>query len=295
MANKELVDAVKKVGKSALAEYRAKRPKEQIDFIGAILPEVDFSDAPLYDVNLSGAYLRGANLKNADLRLSVLNGTVIENADFSGAVCGRTTFVNLELAKAHGVEKILFEAPCEIGTSTFFAVEDKNVRKNLLRGMGVSNDVAERLIATSEQPRSVRSAFVAFLRKDGANARWVTQKLEAAGIRTWSFVIDQPKRLLGFREITTHIRAEDWVVFLASESSMQNEYVDKFIEKLIQIRKLQPLALDKYISLDWEHAMRNDMMQLRIVPFYDATTDELKDAAAQKLITAIRRGVMEHL
>ena len=39
MANKELVDAVKKSGAQALADYRAKKPREHIDLAGAIFPE----------------------------------------------------------------------------------------------------------------------------------------------------------------------------------------------------------------------------------------------------------------
>lgn len=295
MANKELLDAIKKEGAAALKAYRAKKPKEHIDLSGAILPEAPFDGAVLHDVNLTGAYLRGAHLKNADLRLSVLNGANVEHADFSGAILGRTTLANLDLSKSIGVEKITFEAPCEIGLHTILSLEDMNAKKNLARGAGYSPAIVEALLALNPQPKSVRSAFIAYMRRDGALARVIAQRLEAEGMRTWMHVLDQPEKIAGFRDILTHLRREDWVVFLASESALKNEYVDKHIEKVIQTSKLQPVALDRYISIDWEHAMRNDMMQLRIVPFYDTDTDEKREAALQKLVAALRRGLMEHL
>jgi hypothetical protein len=295
VAQKELIEALKTQGAVALAEFRAKRPKEQMDLSGAILPEAQLANAVLSDANLTGTYLRQANLRGADLRLAVLNGTNLEGADLAGAVLGRTTFANVDFNKILGLDKLVFEAPCEIGLHSIFGVENPVIRRALLRGAGYVESIVEKLVAINENPKAARTAFVAYLRRDGFHARAIAQRLEAEGIRTWPFVIDQPGRLSGFREILTHIRAEDWVVFLASEAAMQNDYVDKVIEKVIQARKLQPVALDRYLSTEWEHAMRNDMMQLRIVPLYDCDTEDKKEAAMHKLIAALRRGVMEHL
>lgn len=295
MANKELVDAVKKSGAQALADYRAKKPREHIDLAGAIFPEGSFAGAKLVDIDFSGAYLREADLKGADLRLSVLNGTNLEGADLSGAVLGRTTLANLDLTKTKGLDKVVFEAPCEIGLSTLLTIENPAARRVLARGTGYTDAVIDQLCLLNEKPKSLRACFLAYVRRDGAFARWMTQKFEAEGWRVWQHVIDQPGKLSAFRDILANIRPEDWVVLLASEASMTNEIVDKSIEKILQARKLQPIALDRYLSTDWEHYLRNDMMQLRIVPFYECDTDAKRDEAAAKVVAAIRRGLMEHL
>ena len=95
-----------------------------------------------------------------------------------------------------------------------------------------------------------------------------------------------------FDEILTNIRREDWVVFLASKSSLENENVDKRIEKVVQARRLVPVSVDEYLGKEWDHYLRNDVLQLRIVSF---AGDEPFDEKAAEVVEAIKRGEAEYM
>ena len=295
MANRELVQTVRQHGAQALADYRKKRPRDVVDFHRAILKSADLRDADLSEADMRDAHLERVDLRGADVRLANLTGANLDHANVAGATFFRTTIAHCDLNRVQGFEKAVFEGPCEISLSNILAVDNEKIRRILFEATGTNPAIVEQLANIELEPRATRTAFVAFIRRDGAMAQWVTQRLEAAGIRTWSYVIDHPDRGKAFAEIVRDIRREDWVVFLASQAALENDEVDKQIEKVIQASKLMPIALDTFLSRDWNHYLRNDVMQLKIVNFYDAETDEQKEEAAEKLVARLKKGLPEHL
>lgn len=295
MADQELVKSVRNEGVEAIHRFRKDHLNDILDFHGAIMPGVDLAQAPLRDADLRGCYLRDADLSGADLRMANLDGATLDGANLSGAILFRTTLVNVDFNNVVGLEKVVIEGPNDIGLSSILGVTDTEFRNTLLRGCGLHDNLFGLFTGHKLDLGQLRTAFICFVRSDGAVAQEVTKVLEEEGIKTWPYVIDRDDRDKAFREITTHIRRQDWAVFLASEAALKTPQVDLQIERLIQASKLQPLALDGYLSRDWDHYMRNDMMQLRIVKYHDFESEEERQAANERLIRELSRGLAEHL
>ena len=129
MANKKLVEVVKK-GRGAIALFRKKYPKMNLDLVdaklsqtdlrGANLRKADLVGADLSEANLSGANLseadltrgnlRGANLKNAILSKTDLFKATLGGSNLTGANLKRANLISADLAEAFLKDTNLVEA-----------------------------------------------------------------------------------------------------------------------------------------------------------------------------------------
>src|SRR5450830_590271 len=95
---------------------------------GANLSGAALSDADLRGVHLrradlcaaalSGADLRGADLMGADLSGADLSGANLLGAKLRAAHVGQSTFGNVDLSVANGLDTIVHDAPSSIGIDT---------------------------------------------------------------------------------------------------------------------------------------------------------------------------------
>ena len=295
MANRDLVQAIRRDGIDAITAYRAERPRDILDLKGAILPKLDLSRANLMHADLRDAYLSESSLKRADLRMANLAGANVDQVDFSGAAFLWTTLCNMNLNRAEGLEKIDWQGPCDIGLSTLAGIENPALRKVLIRGCGLSDSFGNAVAELEHDSTAERCVFLTFIRRDGGIARMIQKALEAADIRTYLYPIDQPREGKLFSDMLADPRAQDWVVFLASQACLENADVEIHLEKIVQAGKLRPVALDGFMNADWHHYMRNDVMQLPVVSFDGAKTPEVRAEACERVVAAVRRGVAGHL
>lgn len=289
MANRDLVQAVRKEGASAVVSFREARPRDTVDFHGAILPQSDLKSAPLYGADLRDAHLAGADLRRADLRCATLSGANMSGANVAGAVMLRTQASSLDFNSIEGVEKIRFDGPCDFGISSILSVEDQKRRGILLKGCGIDPQLIENLQGVDMSCALNPAVFLAFIRRDGAIARVIAQQLMAAGIQCWNYIIDQERHGKTFSDILTEVRSNEHVVFLSSEASLGSPEVEIHLEKVVQARKLIPVSLDDYLSKEWFHYLRNDIMQLPIVSFAGAESTEAREEKMAELIQVLRR------
>lgn len=289
MANRELVQAIRKEGTSALVSYRESRPRDMIDLFGAILPKSDLKSAPLFGADLRDAHLAGVDLRRADLRCANLSGANMIGANVAGAVMLRTQASTIDFNSIEGVEKIRFDGPCDFGISSILSTVDDKRRSVLLKGCGIDPALIENLQSVDVTTANNPAVFLAFIRKDGGIARWMAQQLKAAGIPCWNYIIDQDRFGKTFADILTEVRLNEHVVFLASEASLASSEVEIHLEKVVQARKLMPVSLDDHLSNDWFHYLRNDIMQLPIVSFTGIEETEAREAKMADLIEILRR------
>src|SRR2546423_1096997 len=64
--------------------------------------------------------LKSADLSHSNLARAHLSRTVLDGADLSGAVCHVTTFANVDLSGAKGLDSVRHLGPSTIGTDTLF-------------------------------------------------------------------------------------------------------------------------------------------------------------------------------
>ncbi len=289
MANRDLVQAIRKDGAGAIVTYRETRPRDLLDLGGAILPQSDLKSAPLFAADLRDAHLAGADLRRADLRCANLSGANMIGANVAGAIMLRTQASSLDFNTIEGVEKIRFDGPCDFGISSVLSVQDDKRRSLLLKGCGIDPALIDNLQAVDVSAAENPAVFLAFIRKDGGLARWMAQQFKAAGIPCWNYIIDQDRFGKTFADILTEVRHNEHVVFLASEASLGSKEVEVHLEKVVQARKLMPISLDDHLSNDWFHYLRNDIMQLPIVSFAGAEETEAREAKMADIIEVLKR------
>ena len=97
----------------------------------------DLSHANLTGANLSYAQLAGAKLNHANLKEAIFNGRNFEDTDFEGAVCNLTVFINIDLSKTRGLDKVIHKKHSSIGVDTLSKSKGK-IPESFLRGCGLS-------------------------------------------------------------------------------------------------------------------------------------------------------------
>jgi uncharacterized protein YjbI with pentapeptide repeats len=123
------------------------------DFSSADLSEADLSQSKLSQATLKGANLKGAILDCADLLQADLNAAILCDArlvwtkinraslidtDFTGAVLGATTFGDLDLGTARGLDTLRHVGASTVGIDTIFKSKGK-IPEVFLRGCGLTD------------------------------------------------------------------------------------------------------------------------------------------------------------
>src|SRR5262249_23573460 len=118
--------------------------------------------AHLVQAHLGGAHLDGAELIGADLI-----GALIGDADFSEATCGSTSFAEVDLSKAKGLESIKHIRTSALGADVLVLSEGE-IPELFLQGCGVPEALMTYLpsIKRARQPIHYCSCFISFCAKD---------------------------------------------------------------------------------------------------------------------------------
>ena len=228
MANQEHLDILRQ-GVEVWNDWRGEHPKDHLDLTGANLWATSLRHFNLYNADLTGANLRGANLSGADLMGAILTSSILIYANFTGAKIGWTTFGDLDLGTARGLETVNHYAPSTIGIDTIYR-SGGNIPEVFLRGAGVPDIFIEYMRSLVGKPIEFYSCFISYSSKDLDFAQRLHNDLQGNGVRCW---FDREDLRIGdkFRVcIDESIRRYDKLLLILSEHSVKSPWVETEVE-----------------------------------------------------------------
>jgi uncharacterized protein YjbI with pentapeptide repeats len=238
------------------------------NLIGVNLSETNLIDAMLYGSKLSRANLIQAHLvrtalieadlNEANLSLADLNDADLSLADLNEAIVGSTTFANLDLSKAKGLETVRHSGPSSIGIDTIYKSKGK-IPLVFLRGAGVPEFFIGNMAGLVGTGIEFYSLFISYSTKDQEFAERLHADLQANGVRCWFAPHDMRSGKKVHEQIDEAIRVYDKLLLILSPASMESEWVETEISKARKReikegkRILFPIRLCSFEALrDWE-------------------------------------------
>lgn len=245
---------------------------------GANLSQADLGRANLSEADLGGADLSGANFGGGFFNNTHLGGihfivrgtedfitrfakrSVLNDANFLGAVFHATVFADLDMSKTIGLESARHSGPSTIGIDTLFRSHGK-IPDEFLRGAGVSEDVILHLmpLIRAGDPVQWHSCFISYSTKDEAFAVRLHSRMRQANLRVWFAPEDMKGGDYFFEQIERAIQLHDRLLLVLSEESIQSKWVEREIrrarktERAEKRRKLFPICLCDWQTIrEWE-------------------------------------------
>ena len=226
MANPEHVAKLKE-GVKEWNRWREENPDirfpdlSEADLSSANLSEADVSGADLIRADLSRAKLVEANLGGADL-----SGANLSGANISGARFFYTSFSDVDLSTAKGLEHARHFGPSTVGIDTLYESNGK-IHPEFLRGCGVPDifiDFIPSLVGDL-QPVQFYSCFISYSHKDEEFVKRLHSRLQEEHLRVWFAPEDLKAGRKIHEEIDQAIRIYDRLLIVLSEASMASEWV----------------------------------------------------------------------
>ena len=252
MAKKEHLALLKR-SVSAWNEWREHHATTRPDLRNANLEGVSLARANLIFANLSGA-----NLKRADLSRAILSEAKLRGTDFTQATLFRTTFSDVDLSVAVGLDKIYHRGPSSIGIDTLYRSAAR-IPESFLRGAGVPDNLI--VYASSLVTRAVEfySCFISYSSHDQEFAGRLHADLQANGVRCWFAPANLTAGRKIHEQISDAIRLHEKLLLILSPTSMQSEWVQAEIavarerERSERRHLLFPISLVPYDAIrQWQ-------------------------------------------
>lgn len=224
------------------------------NFRGADLTEAALShcalrEADLASVRMREADLSHADLRDADLRSSDLSRANLHGANLQGACLLWTTFADVDLSQAKGLETIEHMGPSSIGIDTIYRSKGQ-IPEVFLRGAGVPETFITYIRSLVGQPIEFYSCFISYSSKDDEFAQRLYADLQSKGVRCW-FAPEDLKIGDRFRQrIDESIRIHDKLLLALSADSINSPWVESEVEAALERERreqrlvLFPIRLD---------------------------------------------------
>ncbi len=229
-----------------------------VNLHAADLGNANLTEASLYWADLTSANLHGADLRATKLIWADLTGASLGGANLTGALVGNTTFANLNLSSARGLESLEHSAPSTIGIDTIYKSQGK-IPQIFLRGAGVPENFIEYMASLVGTGIEFYSLFISYSTKDQEFANRLHADLQAKGVRCWFAPHDMRSGKKVHEQIDEAIRMHDKLLLILSPASMDSEWVKTEISKARKRevrdgkRVLFPIRLCPFETLrDWE-------------------------------------------
>lgn len=210
--------------------------------IGSDLIRANLSETTLYYTDLSITYLTDAYFIKSKLK----------ETNFSSARMALTTFVNVDLCQARGLETVIHDGPSNIDIYTLFRSEG-NISELFLRGIGIPDSFITYAHSLISNPIEYYTCFISYSGKDQEFAERLHADLQSKGVRCW-FAPEDMKIGDKIRpRIDESIRLYDKLLLVLSERSVMSEWVEYEVEVAMgkeQLGKppvLFPIRLDKVV------------------------------------------------
>jgi len=285
MANQEHLDILKQ-GVEVWNQWREEHIGIQPDLSSTHFSGTDLSRANLSNVNFNNAYLVGTNLNNASLLGADLIGTNLNNADLSNvdlsnahlssthlsgaelssATVGWTTFGDVNLSAAKGLETVKHNGPSTIGIDTIYRSKG-DIPEAFLKGAGVDDTFLSYIHSLVGEAIEYYSCFISYSSKDEAFAKLLHLDLQSNNVRCW-FAPEDLKWGERIRSgIDEAIRMHDKLLLILSKSSVVSGWVEQEVKTtLARERKekrvvLFPVRVDRAVfesPFDWATEIRHE-------------------------------------
>ena len=249
MANPEHVEVVR-LGEGAVRRWRAQHEDILFDLRGANLGGADLSGVWLSRSNLRAAHLRsadlsaanlwgadfsradlsGADLSGADLFHTNLREARLAEADFSEAFFSGTILADADLTGALGLSDIRHQRPSIIDTRTLKANPD--LPEIFLRGIGLTDDEIQ-LYHSWQGAIQFYSSFISYAHEDESFASRLYDALQSNGVRCWLDSHDLAWGAKTRRAVFDAIRLHDRLVVVLSEASLASDWVEAEVERAL--------------------------------------------------------------
>jgi TIR domain/Pentapeptide repeats (8 copies) len=309
MRNRDHVNILR-AGTAVWNNWRAQVPSVVPEVEGAEVEEINLEGADFSSINLQGIYFRNCILRKANFQGSSLVETGFHDTDLSRAMfacstMGDTSFVNVDLTMAIGLESVVHTSTSEIRINS---IENSGgqIPEVFLRATGQPEEVimyALELRNALAQNR-YHSCFISYSRKDLMFAQMLQERLESRGIRCWR----DHHELLPGQDIEAGLRAgvENWdkLLLCCSEASLTSLWVDREISYAFQKERapnrtmnsrstvVLPVDLDGYmLSAKWKSEHRAEILKRLAADFTSTEKNWRKfNFECEKLIRAVAIG-----
>ncbi len=225
--------------------------------IRADLQEANLSHADLSYVKLDFANLYWANLSHAKLigahcNHIYLNFTYLVDTDFSEASIGWATFVDIDLRRVKGLEKVNYVSPSSIGIDTIYRSQG-NIPEAFLKGAGIDDTFIEYIHSLVGKPIEYYSCFISYSSRDEAFAKRLYADLQSNNVRCWFAPEDLKIGDKFWHRIDESIRLYNKLLIVLSEHSVQSDWVEREVMAAFEKEKqgkmvLFPIMLDDAVK-----------------------------------------------
>lgn len=235
------------------AKFRSSKLLAGCSLQGADLRRALFFESRLEDIDLCGA----------DLTEAVFRGSEIKNVDFSGAIFGRTSFINCWFDNCKSLSETRHLSQSHISTDTF-ARSGEHIPTHFLKMCGVnpalktilcSDDRGKQIEALQQLSSvSLRKCFISFSSIDREIVSMFATFLRATGADYW---YDAERIKAGDdlgQNILNAIEDRDKTIVVLSRSSINSKWVKKEMKLAIKdydsnIGNIVPIILERKESL----------------------------------------------
>lgn len=224
----------------------------------ADLGDSDLSKATLIEADLTEANLLGARLSRAELSSATFRGTILRDTDFEQAILGWTSFLNVDLRGAKGLDTIIHKGPSHIGIDTIYK-SGGEIPEIFLRGTGVPDNFITYMRSLAGTAIEFYSCFISYSTKDQEFAERLHADLQANNVRCWFAPHDMAGGKKIHEQIDEAIRLHDKLLLILSPASIASAWVETEIAKARkrevrdERRVLFPVRLVDFETLkDWE-------------------------------------------
>jgi uncharacterized protein YjbI with pentapeptide repeats len=265
---------------------------------GANLRSTNLKDAELYYADLTEASLSRAILNGAKLHNAHFNSTRLKNTNFSGAVIGRTSFSNVDLSIAKGLEDVKHEGPSSIGIDTIYRSKGL-IPEVFLRKAGVPDTFITFSKSLIGKAFDFYSCFISFTESDDLFSERVYNDLQSAGVRCWRWKEDAKWGKALMRSIDEAVHVYDKLVVICSKASLNSPAVIREIERALQKEDdfarrgedsevLFPIRLDDYIFTGWNHHRKADVLAKNVGDFRQWREPEVYRESLARLVRDLK-------
>jgi hypothetical protein len=218
-------------------------------FYGSYVQRCDFRQTGLHGARFDYTVATGADFRGADLSWAFFDTCDLEHTSFADARLTRTTFSNVSLRNAEGLDQVGHGLAISIGIDTFF--KSGGLPESFLRAAGVPEEFIQYAASLVGKAIEYYSCFLSYSSNDNEFAHRLNDGLRGRNITTW-FAPEDLKIGDRFRpRIDEPISIHDKLVLILSANSVSSDWVESEVESALERERkegrdvLFPIAIDE--------------------------------------------------